>query len=52
LSEIYVGSALATTAVGTLLPILADAGELRTRLGTYLLATGAAGDLGQSCWSR
>ncbi len=46
LSEIYVGAALATTAIGTLLPILKDAGELRTRLGTFLLAAGAVGEFG------
>src|SRR6202035_5829427 len=30
LSLLYTGSALATTAIGTLIPILSDAGELRT----------------------
>ena len=34
---------MATTAIGTLIPILSDAGELRTRFGTYLLAAGAIG---------
>jgi Kef-type K+ transport system membrane component KefB len=37
---------MATTAIGTLVPILSDAGELRTRFGTYLLAAGAAGEFG------
>ncbi len=46
LSLLYTGSALATTAIGTLLPIVSDAGELRTRLGTYLLAAGAVGEVG------
>jgi Kef-type K+ transport system membrane component KefB len=46
LSLLYTGSALATTAIGTLIPILSDAGELRTRYGTYLLAAGAVGELG------
>src|ERR1700684_633342 len=46
LSLLYTGSALATTAIGTLIPILSDAGELRTRFGTYLLAAGAVGELG------
>ena len=46
LSFLYTGSALATTAIGTLIPILRDAGELRTRFGTYLLAAGAAGEFG------
>jgi Kef-type K+ transport system membrane component KefB len=37
---------MATTAIGTLIPILTDAGELRTRFGTYLLAAGAVGEFG------
>jgi Kef-type K+ transport system membrane component KefB len=45
-SLLYTGSALATTALGTLIPILSDSGELRTRFGTYLLAAGAVGELG------
>lgn len=45
-SGLYTGSAMATTAIGTLIPILRDAGELRTRFGTYLLAAGAAGEFG------
>src|SRR5213593_352376 len=43
LSLLYTGSAMATTAIGTLIPILSDAGELRTRFGTYLLGAGAVG---------
>jgi Kef-type K+ transport system membrane component KefB len=46
LSLLYTGSAMATTAVGTLIPILRDAGELRTKFGTYLLGAGAAGEFG------
>jgi Kef-type K+ transport system membrane component KefB len=46
LSLVYVGSALATTAIGTLIPALSDTGELRTTFGTYLLAAGAAGEFG------
>jgi Kef-type K+ transport system membrane component KefB len=46
LSLLYTGSALSTTAIGTLIPVLRDAGELRTRFGTYLLAAGAAGEFG------
>jgi Kef-type K+ transport system membrane component KefB len=46
LSLLFTGSALATTAIGTLIPILRDAGELRTRFGTYLLAAGAMGEFG------
>jgi Kef-type K+ transport system membrane component KefB len=45
-SYLYTGSAMATTAIGTLIPILSDAGEMRTRFGTYLLGAGAAGEFG------
>ena len=45
-SLVYVGSALATTAIGTLLPVLSDTGELNTEFGTYLLAAGAVGEFG------
>jgi Kef-type K+ transport system membrane component KefB len=45
-SLLYTGAALATTAIGTLIPILRDSGELRTRFGTYLLAAGAVGEFG------
>jgi Kef-type K+ transport system membrane component KefB len=45
-SGLYTGSAMATTAIGTLLPILSDAGETRTRFGTYLLAAGASAEFG------
>jgi Kef-type K+ transport system membrane component KefB len=45
-SYLYVGSAMATTAIGTLIPILRDSDELRTRFGTYLLAAGGAGEFG------
>jgi Kef-type K+ transport system membrane component KefB len=45
-SALYTGSAVATTAIGTLIPILRDAGELRTSFGTYLLAAGAVGEFG------
>jgi len=39
-------TALATSAVGTLLPILRDSGELKTRFGTLVLGAGAVGELG------
>jgi Kef-type K+ transport system membrane component KefB len=45
-SFLYTGSALATTAIGTLIPILRDGGELKTRFGTHLLAAGAVGEFG------
>lgn len=40
-----VGLGLTTTALGTLLPILRDAGLLRGRFGGYVLAGGAVGEL-------
>ena len=46
LSLALTGAAMTTTAVGTLIPILDDAGELRTRFGTYLLGAGAVGEFG------
>ncbi|HEY7538316.1 MAG TPA: cation:proton antiporter [Gaiellaceae bacterium] len=39
-----IGVALSTTALGTLVPILSDAGILRTRLGAAVLGTGVAGE--------
>ncbi len=45
-SFLYTGSALATTAIGTLIPVLRDKGELHTRFGTNLLAAGAVGEFG------
>ncbi len=45
-SFLYTGSAMATTAIGTLIPILRDTGELKTRFGTYLLAAGACDEFG------
>jgi Kef-type K+ transport system membrane component KefB len=45
-SLLYTGSATATTAVGTLIPILRDRGELRTEFGTYMLGAGAVGEFG------
>jgi Kef-type K+ transport system membrane component KefB len=46
LSLLYTGSALATTAIGILIPVLKDTRQLQTRLGTYLLAAGAIGEFG------
>jgi len=42
----YVAIALTTTAIGTLLPMLRDAGEIDTHLGSYILAAGAVGEFG------
>src|SRR5262245_13921856 len=39
-----IGVALATTALGTLVPILSDAGLLPTPLGSAILGTGVAGE--------
>jgi Kef-type K+ transport system membrane component KefB len=43
---LIVGAALATTALGTLMPILRDARELPTRFGAYAVASGAMGEFG------
>jgi Kef-type K+ transport system membrane component KefB len=45
-SGLIVGAALATTALGTLMPILRDARELSTRFGAYAVASGAMGEFG------
>jgi Kef-type K+ transport system membrane component KefB len=45
-SGLIVGAALATTALGTLMPILRDAQELPTRFGAYAVASGAMGEFG------
>jgi Kef-type K+ transport system membrane component KefB len=41
-----VGVAISTTAIGTLLPILREAGELETRFGRCVLGAGALGEFG------
>ncbi|HWK26024.1 MAG TPA: cation:proton antiporter [Solirubrobacter sp.] len=45
-APILVGLALTTTALGALVPILKDAGLADGRLGTRVLAAGAAGEFG------
>jgi Kef-type K+ transport system membrane component KefB len=45
-TPIFVAIALTTTALGMLMPILRDAGELATPFGRYVLAAGAAGEFG------
>jgi Kef-type K+ transport system membrane component KefB len=45
-SYLYTGSAMATTAIGTLIPILRDADDLHSRFGKYLLGAGAVGEFG------
>ena len=46
LSTELVGVAICTTAIGTLMPILRDAGELKRPLGPFVLAAGVAGEFG------
>ncbi|MET7703880.1 cation:proton antiporter [Streptomyces sp. NPDC005485] len=41
-----VGTALTSTALGTVLPILRDSGDLRGRFGVVMLAFGAVGEFG------
>ncbi|MFC8518993.1 cation:proton antiporter [Streptomyces sp. NPDC057257] len=43
---VYVGTALTSTALGTVLPVLRDAGELRSRFGSVMMAFGAVGEFG------
>jgi Kef-type K+ transport system membrane component KefB len=45
-SGLLVGLCLTTTALGTLLPIIRDAGVLRTRFGGFVLGAGTLGELG------
>ena len=45
-SAIYIGIALASTALGTLLPILIDSGQLRRPFGIAVTAVGAVGEFG------
>ena len=41
-----VGIALTTTALGTIMPVLRDAGQLTTKFGTSAIAVGALGEFG------
>ena len=45
-ATILVGLALSTTALGTLMPILRDAGILDQRFGNFVVGAGAAGEFG------
>jgi Kef-type K+ transport system membrane component KefB len=45
-SELYLAIALATTALGVLMPILRDLGELETRFGSFTVAAGTLGEFG------
>jgi len=42
----YVGAALTTTALGTLIPILRDSGDIEGEFGILVMAAGAVGELG------
>lgn len=43
---VFIGIALSSTALGTLLPVLRDEGELKTPFGVAVTAIGAAGEFG------
>ena len=43
---IMIGLIFTTTALGTVLPILRDSGDLETRFGTFVLSAGAVGEFG------
>lgn len=45
-AALYVGVALTSTALGTVLPVLRDAGRLRGPFGTTVLTYGAVGEFG------
>ncbi|MFI7386193.1 cation:proton antiporter [Streptomyces sp. NPDC049813] len=44
--SVIVGTALTSTALGTVLPILRDSGDLEGRFGTVMMAFGAVGEFG------
>ena len=46
ISGLLTGSAIATTALGTLIPLLRDTKQLDTPLGSHVLAVGAVGEFG------
>lgn len=46
IAGVYIGIALCSTALGTLLPLLRDAGELKTPFGLAITAVGAVGEFG------
>jgi Kef-type K+ transport system membrane component KefB len=43
---VFIGVALTSTALGTIMPVLRDTGELRTPFGTAVIAVGAVGEFG------
>ena len=46
ISTLVIGLCLVTTSLGTLVPILKDAGLLETRFGTYVVGVGTIGEFG------
>jgi len=46
ISGLLTGSAMSTTAIGTILPVLRDSGQLEGRFGPNMLAAGTVGELG------
>ncbi len=45
-AAVYIGIALSSTALGTLLPVLIDSGQLRRPFGVAVTAVGAVGEFG------
>lgn len=45
-TAVFIGVALTSTALGTLIPVLRDEGDLHTEFGRATTATGAAGEFG------
>lgn len=45
-AAIFIGIALSSTALGTILPVLRDSGDLRTPFGIAVIALGAIGEFG------
>ncbi|MDR5699896.1 cation:proton antiporter [Agromyces aerolatus] len=45
-AAVFIGIALASTALGTIMPVLRDSGDLRTAFGVGILAVGAVGEFG------
>lgn len=43
---VYVGTALTSTALGAILPVLRDAGDLQSRFGSVMMAMGSVGEFG------
>lgn len=43
---VYIGTALTSTALGAILPVLRDAGDLKSRFGAVMMAMGSVGEFG------